>query len=74
MSASFPFPQPQIFSLTGPDVKPEICKFLSPWYLGIIVLCDNAEGFQFKIIYYSLVVLNTLAEISLFYQKEASLG
>ena len=60
------------FSLTGPDVDPEIYKFLSPWYLGPILHCDNAAGFLFKVTYYSLVVINTLAEIRLFYQKEYS--
>ena len=54
-------PSPNLkFSLTGPYVEPEIYKFLSPWYLGIMLHCDNAEGFLFKVTYYSLVVINTL--------------
>lgn len=66
-----PSPSPNLeFSLTGPDAEPEIYKFLSPWSLGIILHCDNAVGFLFKVTYYSLVVINTLAEIRLFYQKE----
>lgn len=35
--------------------------------------CENAEDLQFKITYYFLVVIDTLAEISLLSQKEASL-
>lgn len=40
----------------------------------MLIHSDNAEGFQFKVTDYSLVVINTLVEISLFCQKKATFG